>query len=323
MTMAWINFCLHLHRLTGDAKYLEPAERTIYNHLLAAQSDDGRGWAYYVGLRDYKRYREHTDPECCPSRGSRAMSLLPGAAIAVSGARVFLDLYDQLSADIEVDGAGTVHIDIDTDYPFAGAVKVELGLAQTARFELCLRKPQWCREWTLSVNGTARDIAMDSQGYLCLAEEWKSQDRIELTLNMEPQVVTDSLGNAGHVALVRGPLVFAADKGLLPSGRLLEDVAVEIAPGVNTVHTTGDQQRSDRLEIRTARLAASEEFAFGDHSRYRLLTSARSEEDGVVTLVPFYQAGNSQPDSYRPGVWSNREIFRRATFRVWLPVVSA
>jgi len=30
--------------------------------LLAAQSPDGWGWAYYVGLRDSKRYRWHTDP---------------------------------------------------------------------------------------------------------------------------------------------------------------------------------------------------------------------------------------------------------------------
>ena len=69
VTMAWVYFCFQLNRLTGSAKYFEPAERAIYNHLLAAQSEDGRGWAYYVGLRDYKRYREHTDPGMLPLPG--------------------------------------------------------------------------------------------------------------------------------------------------------------------------------------------------------------------------------------------------------------
>ena len=106
VTMAWVYFCFQLNRLTGSAKYFEPAERAIYNHLLAAQSEDGRGWAYYVGLRDYKRYREHTDPECCPSRGSRAMAMLPGAAIGLSEDNIFVNLFEPLSARVEL-GAWT------------------------------------------------------------------------------------------------------------------------------------------------------------------------------------------------------------------------
>ena len=208
VTMAWINFCLHLHRLTGDAKYFEPAERAIYNHLLAAQSEDGRGWAYYVGLRDYKRYREHTDPECCPSRGSRAISMLPEAALSRSEDELFVNLFEPLSADVSMRRAGTVRIQVSTEYPFDGVVTVELGLERPATFGVCLRKPDWCRGFTLSVDGVRERAEVDSRGYVCISQEWRDKAKVELELDMEPRVVTDASGNAGQRCIHPRPSSF-------------------------------------------------------------------------------------------------------------------
>jgi uncharacterized protein len=77
VSMGWLYLNLSLGCLFGEASYFDMAEQTLYNHLLAAQSPDGKGWAYYVGLRDSKRYRWHTDPECCPTRGIRALAVIP------------------------------------------------------------------------------------------------------------------------------------------------------------------------------------------------------------------------------------------------------
>lgn len=324
VTMAWINFCLHLHRLTGDAKYFEPAERAIYNHLLAAQSEDGRGWAYYVGLRDYKRYREHTDPECCPSRGSRAMSMLPGAALSRSEDRVFINLFEPLSAEVSMRQASPVRIQVSTEYPFDGAVTVELGLERPATFGLCLRKPNWCQGFTLSVDGVRERAEVDSRGYVCITREWRDKAKVELHLDMEPRVVTDASGNAGRVAFMRGPVVFAADAALLPETRLLEDVAVQVGPGLEAVRCSKPDGRStSRLEVCTARLPVGSAFAFNDGGRYRLLSVTRGEAQDWVELVPFYEAGNLAPGSYRAGVWSNREAFRAPTYQVWLPILTS
>lgn len=323
VTMAWVHFCLQLHRLTGDAKYFEPAERAIYNHLLAAQSEDGRGWAYYVGLRDYKRYREHTDPECCPSRGSRAMGMLPGAAVGVAEGYIFVDLFEPLSAIVEMENVGPVQIEVHTEYPFEGVVRLDLGLQRPATFGLCLRKPGWCQSWMLLVDGVRHAGDVGRNGYVSVTKEWLTGAKIELTFEMEPRIVSDAAGNSGHVAFVRGPLVYAADVALLPEGRLLDDLCVEVAPGVETVRCSrsGDG-RSNRLEVRTARLMPGTGFAFSDGGRYRTVSDAKAEAGGPVQLLPFYEAGNSATDSYRAGVWSNREIYRRATYQVWVPVVA-
>lgn len=323
VTMAWVHFCLQLHRLTGDAKYFEPAERAIYNHLLAAQSEDGRGWAYYVGLRDYKRHREHTDPECCPSRGSRAMGMLPGAAVGVGDGKIFVDLFEALSATVEIENIGPVQIEVHTEYPFEGVLHLDLGLQRPASFALCLRKPGWCQKWVLLVDGVRQAGAVDNNGYMCVTKEWQTSAKIDVIFEMDPRVVSDVGGNSGHVAFVRGPLVYAADVALLPGGRLLEDLAVEIAPGVETVRCSpAGAGPSNRLEVRTARLKASTDFTFGDNGRYRTVSDAKTEPGGFIQLLPFYEAGNSASDSYRAGVWSNREIYRRATYQVWVPVVA-
>jgi DUF1680 family protein len=324
VTMAWISLCLHLHRLTGDARYFEPAERATYNHLLAAQSEDGRGWAYYVGLRDYKRYREHTDPGCCPSRGSRAISMLPGAALGLGEGGIFLDLFEPLSATVELARTGLVQLEVRSDYPFEGSVTIEVGLERAATFALCLRKPRWCRSWAVMVDGSAYAAELDSHGYLCITREWAAVSRVELSLEMLPKVIGDASGNSGRVAFVRGPLVFAADVASLVAGRLLEDVAVDLAPDTEAVRCVSRHGGpTDGLEVRMARLAVGDDPAFEDASRYRVLSEAKTEADGYTELVPFYEAGNRQADSYRSGVWSNREFLRRPTYQVWLPVVVA
>ena len=277
-----------------------------------------------MGLRDYKRYREHTDPECCPSRGSRAMSMLPGAALGVSEDRIFVNLFERLSALVTMESAGEVQVEIETDYPFDGAVTIELKVERPATFELCLRNPGWCPGFTLSVDGDRQRADADRDGYVRIAKVWAPRAKVELNMEMGPRVISDASGNAGRVAFMRGPLVFAADAGLLPETRLLEDLAVQVGPGVETARPSkADGQLANRLEVQTARLRAGTTFAFDDGGRYRLVEEVKGEAQGRVPLVPFYEAGNRAADSYRPGVWSNREIFRKATYQVWLPLLPA
>lgn len=323
VTMAWINLCFHLHRLTGNARYLDPAEIAIYNHLLAAQSEDGRGWAYYVGLRDSKRYREHTDPECCPSRGSRALSLLPSAAVSVRGSNVFVNLFEPLSAAIDLVDVGAVNLEVTSHYPFEGLIQFELGFERPATFGLCLRRPGWCRDFEVRVNGTPLEVAPNSAGYLNLVREWEPGANVELSYEMGTRVICDASGNVGRVAFARGPLIYAADVCLLPSGKRLEDLAVLLAPGTNN----GAQVRphgtpTNRLEAPLAQLAPGTEPAFGDSGRYRVLDVVQPEPDGYVDLVPFYEAGNRDPDCYRAGVWSNMELHRNITYQLWLPAIT-
>ncbi|MCX7872615.1 MAG: glycoside hydrolase family 127 protein, partial [Verrucomicrobiae bacterium] len=75
VTVTWIQLNLQLLRLTGEARYANELERTIYNHLSAAQKPDGSQWCYFTPLEGKKAYGPGIN--CCVSSGPRGMALAP------------------------------------------------------------------------------------------------------------------------------------------------------------------------------------------------------------------------------------------------------
>ena len=54
VTVTWMQLSLNLLRLTGQPKYAEQLERSIYNHLLAAQDASNGDICYYTALNGTK-----------------------------------------------------------------------------------------------------------------------------------------------------------------------------------------------------------------------------------------------------------------------------
>jgi uncharacterized protein len=135
VSMGWMYLNFSLGRLLGESRFFDMAEQTIYNHLLAAQSPDGRGWAYYTGLRDSRRYRWHTDPECCPSKGVRALAHLPQHVLTLSGRRLALNFYEPFRAQVEMAGGVKVQVAVESSYPFDGQVVIRLDPDPACEFD--------------------------------------------------------------------------------------------------------------------------------------------------------------------------------------------
>lgn len=147
-----------------------------------------------------------------------------------------------------------------------------------------------------------------------------------MELNMETPVliVGDVIGNNGKVAVTRGPLVFAADSAYLPRGRLLEDVVLNLP-------TSNPAQEIEPLPVKNGETihlkvrASGIEPAFGDglwkeKERYKEIKRCSGPVRAVeIELVPFFEAGNREPDVYRDGFFTNSEPARRITYQVWLP----
>jgi DUF1680 family protein len=305
------------------------AEQTLYNHLLGAQSEDGRGWAYYLGLRDSKRYRWHTDPDCCPSRGARALAQMPTHLFSNTDDGVAVNFYEPADAELEVPHAGTVRLTQLGSYPFAGTVDLRVNPESPSRFILRLRRPGWCRQLQLWVNDEPIDVSLDEFDYITLDRDWRSGDHVRMEFAMPARAMADRDGNTGKVAFVRGPLVFAADVADLPQDRLLDDVIVALDPVAPDSGITTDTSSPDADQVNLVVDLASVKPGLGHGfwlvpERYQEVTAGGNVTvDGSLRLVPFFLAGNQDARSFRDVIASAREPVTDVTFQVWLPYLSS
>jgi DUF1680 family protein len=315
VTMNWITFSLCLGRLTGEARFFDAVEQAAYNHLLAAQSPDGKGWAYYVGLRDNKRFRWHTDPECCPTRGTRALAVLPQAAFGATPDGITVNLFEAATATLSAPDGTPVEIEVETDYPLGPTVTLRVSPQQPTAFDLRLRIPSWCSEWSVEAGDGSRG-KIEERGYAVLSRTWETGDVVTAAFEMPVRYVCDEEGNGGRVAVVRGPLVFAVDRQLLSEGSLVDDVALEIdLPAIEVRPTAG----SVRLCVPAATWRAAGREYWPDE-RYRE-AEALDRDSARLELVPFYEAGSYAEDSYKDGVHSHVERAATPSYQVWIPFV--
>ena len=324
VSMGWMYLNFSLGRLTGEARFFDMAEQTIYNHLLAAQSPDGRGWAYYTGLRDSKRYRWHTDPECCPSKGVRALAHIPQHVVTLTDGGLAVNLYEPFQAELPLANAGIVQISLESNYPYDGQVRLRLDPSARQEFSVRLRIPGWCRDWFLSLNNRPVSIQTDETGYIVLRRAWQPGDMLELNLAMPIHTVVDQIGNPGRAALTRGPLVYALDQAFLPSGVNLDDVILALpASGPAAGITPKLEPTSGAVHLQAQRLIQTAKFGPGlwlEPQRYHDLAGGIPPiQLEAISLLPFFAAGNQDPENFQDGIHPNSERVSRITYQVWLP----
>lgn len=287
-TCAAIAFLFWNHRMflmTGDAKYMDVFERSLYNGVLSGVSLSGDRFFYPNPLEyDGKTVNNHGHAgrapwfgcACCPPNILRLLASLGGYAYATRERDLFVNLYAEGLTRIEL-GGQTIRVKQETGYPWDGMVRLSIDAEKTARFALRLRVPGWTlgtpvpsdlytyddatpASWTISVNGDRVSATLES-GFVVIDREWRSGDRVDLDF---PMPVRRVAGNAkvadlaGLVALECGPIVYAfegVDNGGFLSGLVLPAEA-EARPvfqrtllgGVSTIEIKGAKRVTRRAE---------------------------------------------------------------------------
>jgi DUF1680 family protein len=195
-----------LLRLSGESRYGDLMERTIYNTLFAAQSPDGRKIRYYSPTEG-KRVYHPGDTYCCPSNYRRIIAELPMMVCYREAGRVMVNLYTPSEAKLQIEKGVTLALRQQTDYPNSGRVTISVEPSQPAEFSLQLRIPAWCRKAGFAVNGQAVEQSAGGR-FAAINRRWQSGDRVELTMPMDWRLVRGRKRQSGRVALVRGPMVF-------------------------------------------------------------------------------------------------------------------
>ncbi|MBI5383851.1 MAG: glycoside hydrolase family 127 protein [Verrucomicrobia bacterium] len=227
VTTTWIQLNLQLLRLTGEARFANELEKTIYNHLAAAQHPRGDDWCYFTALEGKKPYDKGIN--CCHSSGPRGLALAPQAAYLRAGDTLLVSTFETSRATLDL-GGQTVTVDQQSEFPRRGNSQITLRLPTSAKFGVKVRVPAWAAPLRLQVNGQTVQAANENGWALLPAREWKDGDRITLSFSLGAMVIAGQHGNEGRSALQWGPFVLAYDeaqnRGLASASAIgLADVA--------------------------------------------------------------------------------------------------
>jgi hypothetical protein len=288
-TAAWLRLNWQLFRLTGDARYADQLERTIYNALLGAQHPTDGRLAFLTPLIGRKRYDQVNQGKpglnSASSGIERAISLLPRMAWGRRNDAVAVNFYFAGKAEVPlIPGVKpfSVALHVETRFPSDGAVTLRVAPSLPARFPLELRVPSWCGRFTATLAG--RSYNGRPGEYLRIERQWTDAATVEIRMDMTPRVVDGGPSYPNHVAIVRGPQVLALDDALTPVSDLWlagialtadRTVILKPQPGPTQAWLLEGYTGNERLPHRPAKLVLAPFAEAGQSgSEYRVWLSA-------------------------------------------------
>ncbi len=266
-----------MNALTGESQYADVLERSLYNGALDGISLSGDHFFYGNPLASTGRNarREWFGTACCPANIARLVASLGNYIYAKSDNGIWVNLFVGSNTTIPL-LKGEVPLQMETNYPWDGRVKLVTSPTRKTKFALHLRIPGWARNiaapgdlyrfmdtdssgFTLQLNGKPVAFTMDN-GYAVVEREWKNGDELILNLPMNVREIAakhEVKYDQDKVALQRGPLVYCIEGTdnnqkawniILPSGsqftthpfQVLTESVINIQAEVPAVHISSD-----------------------------------------------------------------------------------
>ena len=225
-----------MNQFTGDSKYADVMERSMYNGALAGISLDGDRFFYVNPLESLGGHHRQAwyGCACCPSQICRFLPSIGNYIYGVSDNAIWVNLYMGNKADVKV-GRKAVTLTQETNYPWEGAVALKVGVKGSLQTQVRLRVPGWCKNYTLSVNGETVEAPVE-KGYAVIDRKWSDGDLVEINFDMPVEVVAADprvKEDIGKRAIQRGPIVYCIEEADNKEGfddlRIAEDASFDVA----------------------------------------------------------------------------------------------
>jgi len=213
-TVTWIKLNYQLLRLTGESRFVDEIEKTMYNIFFRSINwDDGNYGAWMpIHKKNTKwfvgKYQWGTDVGCCAANGPRALLLLPRLAVMRDAEGPLVNLYTSGNARVPLSQGGEVMLTTTTEYPVGNIVTIAVKPEQPCEFTIKLRIPSWSVKNGITVNGSNAGVTIVPSSYVSLKRVWKSGDIIQLALDVRGRIISAPSGS-GNQAVMRGPLLLS------------------------------------------------------------------------------------------------------------------
>lgn len=212
---SWAGFklCRYLTQFTGEARYGDWAERLLYNGIGASLQINGAGRHFYyadyrvgAGVKIFSR-NAYT---CCSGTYIQDTADFPNLIYYKSDS----DLYVSLYVPSEVTWKrpeGEVGLLQETQYPEADTSTMTLRMSGPMQFGLRMRVPEWARDVSVKINGTAAPVACVPGTWASVNRMWNNGDKVELRIPLKLRWSAVDPQHPKRVAAVRGPVVLVQE----------------------------------------------------------------------------------------------------------------
>jgi hypothetical protein len=217
--------------MTGDAKYIDVLERSLYNNILSGVSLGGDRFFYPNPLESNGQHErsEWFGCACCPSNISRFIPSMPNYIYARKGTDLFVNLFVSGSTIFETP-KGNIKLMQESNMPWNGHIVFTLHPEKPAKANVHIRIPGWAAENPVpgnlyeflndpsalplfKINGTEVSPKIEN-GYAVLSEKWEANDKIEVVFPWEIRRIKahpNIEDNRDKMALQLGPLVYCTE----------------------------------------------------------------------------------------------------------------
>jgi uncharacterized protein len=226
--------------ITGESRYADLIERTLYNAFLSGVSLDGRGFFYVnpLSVKESHTRQPWFHCACCPPNVMRLISSIQGYLTTVSERELQVHQYTGAEIATVLPDVGSVKLHMETAYPWQETVTLRIAATPDAEWSLRLRIPYWCSHAELRLNDEILDVR-PAGGTVTITRVWAENDVVALRLPMTPQLTVGHPyidATRGSAALEYGPLVYCLEAVDLPEGQNLQDVTLDPRSKFESIH---------------------------------------------------------------------------------------
>lgn len=228
-----------LFLLTGNSKYFDIIERTLYNGLISGISLDGKNFFYPNPLESDGKFQFNMgactrqpwfDCSCCPTNLIRFIPSIPSLIYATNKDTVYVNLFIASNTQMTING-NQIQLNQVTDYPWDGKITINIKTEKETNFTLKIRIPYWAKNQAvpgdlysyankiedkivLMINNRKQDLNFE-KGYAVISKKWLDGDKVELILPMEIRKVIANEKveeDKNKIAFEYGPFVYCAEE---------------------------------------------------------------------------------------------------------------